>query len=165
MTSSFLPYKNGRRPQYAPATAGAADYLRAHDKLAALLPAVTRMADLQKDCASLLPASFGNCSVIQYSGGQLVISTPNAAIAAKLKQQLPKLQEGLGKMGWQVSSIRLKVQVAQSLSKSIPSKQLQMPATALGALSELERNLETSPRNAALKAALAALVKRHKGIG
>ena len=67
----------------------AADFLQSNDGLAALLPAVARMAALQKDCAALLPAMFDACDVLQYDADQLVLSTPNAALAVKLKQQLP----------------------------------------------------------------------------
>src|SRR5471030_2947481 len=37
---------------------GATDFLRRDDKLAALLPAIERMATLQKDCAAALPSMF-----------------------------------------------------------------------------------------------------------
>ena len=79
------------------------------------MPAVTRMAALQKDCAKLLPSMFEACDVLQYDADQLVLSTPNAALAAKLKQQLPKLQAHLVKSGWQVNVIRIKVQVAKGV--------------------------------------------------
>ena len=141
---------------------GVADFLRTHDKMSALLPAVARMAALQKDCATTLPAMFETCGVLQFESGQLILATPNAAIAAKLKQQLPKLQDGLLKCGWQVSAIRLKVQVSNNLEKVNVSKSLTLPVQAVSALAALEDALEQSPRNAELKTALSAMLKRHR---
>ena len=156
--STFVPFKSSAH--FAPSATGAADFLRKHDKLAALLPSVMRMARLQTDCAAALPSMFGQCSVLQFESEQLVLATPNAALASKLKQQLPKLQETLQRQGWQVSAIRLKVQVGMPAGSAAPAKQLRLPDPAIAALARLQLSLETSPRNAALLAALNALVKR-----
>ena len=158
-SSSFIPYRPNARPKTAK---GAADFLQSHDKMAALLPTVTRMAALQKDCAATLPVMFDACTVLQFESDQLVLSTPNASLAAKLKQQLPKLQEGLQKRGWQVNAIRLKVQVTKIVDNSIKTKQLMLPKQAVSALAELGNTLENSPRNDALKAALSTMVRRHR---
>jgi hypothetical protein len=141
---------------------GVADFLQSHDKMASLLPTVARMAALQKDCATLLPTIFESSAVLQYDSKQLVLSVANAALAAKLKQQLPKLQDGLVKRGWQVNSIRLKLQPGNNFQKVTPSKQINLPSQALSALDALSTTLEDSPRNEALKAALAAMVNRHR---
>ena len=159
-SSSFTPYQQGARS--AQTAQGATDFLRAHDKMAAILPAVTRMAALQKDCAAILPAMFNACTVLQFESEHLVLSTPNAALAAKLKQQLPKLQENLLKRGWQVNAIRLKVQVSPTFEKPAIAKQLILPAQAVSALATLGNALEDSPRNQTLKAAIAAMVRRHR---
>ena len=161
-SSSFSPNQQGARRTRT--TKGAADFLRAHDQMASILPTVTRMAALQKDCFAALPTMFDACTVLLFEAGQLVLSTPNAALAAKLKQQLPKLQDSLLNRGWQVSAIRLKVQVTKNLVKSIPSKQLSLPVQAVSALAELGDTLEDSPRNQALKAALMAMVQRPRGL-
>lgn len=149
----------GTRP---PTTRGAADFLQADHKISALLPTAMRMAALQKDCAEVLPAMFDACAVLQFEAGQLVLSTPNAALAARLKQQLPKLQSALSQRGWQVNAVRLKVQVTASLEKPVRPKQAILPARAVSALSTLENTLERSPRNAGLLAALDRLVSRHR---
>ena len=159
--SSFIPNRQGTRA--AQSVQGATDFLRAHDKMAAILPTVTRMAALQKDCAATLPVMFDACAVLQFESEQLVLSTPNAALAAKLKQQLPKLQENLLKRGWQVNAIRLKVQVTQNLEKVARPKQLVLPPRAVSAFAELVGTLEDSPRNATLRAALRMMVERHRG--
>jgi hypothetical protein len=147
-----------------PAARDALDFLRAHDRLATLMPTVTRMAALQKDCAALLPEMFNACEVLQFESEQLVFAVPNAALAARLKQNLPKLQESLAKRGWQVSAIRLKVQVAKNVEKTIYTKQLVLPDGAVTAMASLGTALEDAPRNAALKAAIDSLVRRHRGV-
>lgn len=159
---SYTPYQRSARPaQPGRAPQDAVGFLRMHDKMAALMPAVTRMAALQADCAAALPAMFEACAILQFEAGQLVLSTPNAALATKLKQQLPKLQELLQQRGWQVDAIRLKVLFVQALRKAAPVKQLALPQQARSALAVLAEALEDSPRNAALKAALAAMARRN----
>lgn len=164
MRSSF-PYQQGAQTSGTTArnAKGAADFLRTHDKLAALLPAVTRMAALQKDCAAALPAMFDACAVLQFESNQLVLAIPNAALATKLKQQLPKLQDCLLKRGWQVNAIRLKVQVSNLIEKTVLAKQISLPMQAISALADLDQGLENSPRNEALKMAISVMLKRHRG--
>lgn len=162
-SSSFNRYQQGAQAASTTRSAqGVADFLRTHDKMSALLPTVARMTALQKDCAAALPAMFETCTVLQFDADHLTLATPNAAIAAKLKQQLPKLQGYLLKCGWQVSAIRLKVQVSNKLEKVNVSKSLTLPLQAISALTTLEDELEETPRNAALKKAISVLVQRHQ---
>lgn len=158
--SSFTPFKQNTSPQKT--AKGAAEFLRSHDKLAAILPAITRMAALQKDCAAALPAMFAHCAVLQFEANQLVLSVPNAALATRLKQQLPKLQDELLQRGWQVNAIRLKVQVGKTLVKSMASKQLTLPSQAISAFAELSASLPDTPRNQTLKAALGSMMQHHR---
>ena len=141
---------------------GVRDFLQAHEKMAAILPAVTRIVALQKECSAFLPQLFGACNVVQFENGQLTVSTPNAALATKLKQQLPKLQSGLQQRGWQVNAIRIKVQVGNVANKTVQPKTLTLPPQALEALAVLDTSLEESPQNHALKAALGAMLQRHR---
>ncbi len=160
-SSSPPPQKAASTSRNSATTIGAVDFLRAHDTMAALLPALTRMIALQKECAKALPAMFAACSVLQFESGQLILSTPNTALTAKLKQQLPRLQEKLLNSGWQVNAIRLKVQVADGIEKLPPPKQLALSTTAVSAFAKLGEALDESPRNAALRTALRAMVQRH----
>lgn len=158
--SSFTPFKqNTSAPKSAK---GAAEFLRSHDKMAALLPSITRMAALQRDCAAALPAMFSHCSVLQFEADQLVLSVPNAALAARLKQQSLKLQDELLQRGWQVNSIRLKVQVGKTPAKSTTSSNLTLPNQAISAFTELSAALEDTPRNQALKNALASMMQHQR---
>ncbi len=127
-----------------------------------MLPAVTRMIALQKDCANVIDSMFASCEILQFESGQLILSIPNAALASKLKQQLPKLQDDLLKLGWQVNAIRLKVQVPKMVTNAIVSKQLILSSEAMSAFNELDAALNESPRNAGLKAALQAMLQRRR---
>lgn len=162
---SFLLSQSGAKSMRGSAsTQGVTDFLRANEKMASLLPAVRRIASLQKECALLLPALFEVCTVMQFEAGQLVLATPNAALATKLKQQLPKLQDNLLKRGWQVNAIRIKVQlgkVADRQQRPV-QKQLVLPQRAISALAELKDSLESTKGNEALTAALGRMLNRHR---
>lgn len=140
----------------------ATEFLRGNDRMASLLPAAMRMASLQKDCADALPPMFGMCDVLSFEEGALVLATPTSAVAAKLKQQVPKLQAALLKRGWQVHHIRLKVQVTRSLPPVVHTRALELPATAVSAFAELGEALAATPQNASLIAAIKAMAARRR---
>lgn len=146
-----------------PAGKQATAFLAGHEQMAMLLPAAARIAALQKDCAAVLPALFPACAVLHLQEGQLFLATPTAALAAKLKQQLPKLQSGLIQRQWQVNSIKIKVQPSNSYSDVTKMKQILLPREAMSAIAQLEQSLAESPRNRDLKAALARMLERHAG--
>ncbi len=142
---------------------GATDFLRRSDRLAALLPAVQRMAKLQQDCAAVLPAAFNFCEILSCEDGVLVLSTPNASVAAKLKQQVPKLQEALARKGWQIDTVKLKVQMMRAMSTPpVERRQLLLPETAVNSFEELSQTLEQTKQNASLIAALKNLVANRR---
>lgn len=126
--------------------------------MAALLPALEKMAALQADAVRLLPGHFDTCRVLQLREGQLHIAVPNAALATRLRQMLPKLQDGLRDKGWPVDNIRLKVQMmsGEDRAPARPAAQAVLPSQAVQAFAELAQSLEASP----LRDALQSLVKR-----
>jgi hypothetical protein len=138
------------------------DFLRRNEKMAGLLPTAMRMASLQTDCAGALPAMFSNCDVLSYEDALLVLATPSSAVAAKLKQQLPKLQLALQKKGWKVDVIKLKVQVTRSIPPVAHTRQLVLPPTAISAFGELGDTLAPTSQNASLIAALKAMANRRR---
>lgn len=138
------------------------DFLRRNDKMAALLPTAMRMASLQTDCADALPSMFSHCDVLSYEDAQLVLATPSSAVAAKLKQQLPKLQLALHKKGWKVDAVKLKVQVTRSIPPVVHTRQLVLPQTAICALGQLGETLAPTAQNASLIAALKAMAARRR---
>ena len=158
---NFTPARSRvKRPDHA---RDAAEFLRHDDKLAALLPAARRFATLQRDCAAALPAMFDAVGILAFENGQLVLAVPNAALAARLKQQLPKLQETLLKRAWQVTAIRLKVQVRPDEVETAPPKVATLGKTGASAFAELEKSLENAGADKGLLAAVAGLVRRARG--
>lgn len=156
-------FQSTRAPGKTPSrVTGVTDFLRMHDKMASLLPAVQRLVTLQEECQATLPALFDRCSVLQFEDGQLVLAAPNAALATKLRQQLPKLQESLLQRGWQVNALRIKVQVGKISEKKVQAKQLTLPTEAKSALASLRESLDDGPQNQALRAAIGALLRRHQ---
>jgi hypothetical protein len=140
----------------------ATDFLKTHDRMAALLPTAMRMASLQKDCADALPPMFANCDVLSFEDLVLVLAVPSSAVAAKLKQQLPKLLAALHKRGWQLNVIKLKVQVTRAIAPVVHTRQLVLPKTAVDAFDELGDTLAPTAQNAGLIAALKAMAARRR---
>ncbi len=140
----------------------ATDFLKRNDKMAALLPTAMRMASLQTDCAKALPPMFGNCDVLSFEDARLVLATPSSAVAAKLKQQIPKLMTALQKRGWQVVEIKLKVQVTRSIPPVVHTRQLVLPVSATAAFEELGDALAPTEQNATLIAAIKAMAARRR---
>jgi hypothetical protein len=132
--------------------------------MAALLPTAMRMGRLQNDCAAILPAMFANCDVLSFQEGALVLAVPSSAVAARLKQQLPKLQSALQQRGWQVESTKLKVQVTRAMPQQVEMRTLELPPTAVDAFEELGEALADTAQNATLIAAIKSLAaKRRQG--
>lgn len=137
-------------------------FLQHNDKLSPLLPTIKRNLTLKKECSAALPEIFDSCEVLNLVDDQLVLSIPNAALASKLKQQLPKLQAHLQHRGWQINAIKIKVQVKKTVEKTAPAKQAILTPSALSAFKELEGNLAANAQNTELKAALERLLRRNK---
>ena len=142
---------------------GATDFLRSNERMAALLPAAMRIGNLQKDVRVILPPMYAGCDVLSFQESVLVLAVPSSAVAAKLKQQLPKLQAGLQKKGWQVESVRIKIQVGRALPQPQAVKRvLELPPTAVQAFEELGEALPATAQNAPLIAALRRLAEKRK---
>ncbi|MEO0316235.1 MAG: hypothetical protein RI928_2691 [Pseudomonadota bacterium] len=126
--------------------------------MAGLLPTLEKMAALQAAAGRILPGVFTTCRVLQLREGQLHIAVPNAALATRIRQMLPKLQAGLREKGWPIDGIRIKVQMMSGEDRlpDRPALQTTMPTQAVQAFAELAQSLEASP----LRDALQSLVKR-----
>jgi hypothetical protein len=132
-------------------------------ELAHLWPAIANISALQRDCAAVLPQLFSYCSVLHLEEKKLVLAAPSAALASKLKQQLPKLQDALQQAGWQIDAIRIKVSVSwDALPTSTVVQQRELPTSALRAFDQLEKNLAGENRNDELLGALRTLLARRR---
>lgn len=139
------------------------DFLRANERMASLLPTALRMADLQRDVGQTLPALADNCDVLSFQDGVLTLAVPSSAVAARLKQSLPKLQSTLLARGWQISALKLKVQVTRAIPQQVETRVLELPPTAVDAFEELGESLPDTPQNAALVAAIKRLAAKRRG--
>ncbi len=155
----LYPRGTSRTPKHKH-PAEAMDFLHAHNNMASLLPTVTRLMALQKDCNALLPTMFSDCEVLNYDAGNLLLSVANPALASKLKQQLPHIQTKLVQQGWQVNAIRIKVQAPEQKPVSKILLKNHLSPQALAAFTRLSQVLGNAPQNAALKAAVLALIKQ-----
>jgi hypothetical protein len=144
---------------------GVADFLQQHGTMGSVVPVVQRLAALKKDCLKIAPVIFESCDVLNLEAGRLVLACANPALAARLKQQLPQLQHGLQKRGWQVDSIRLKVQIPEARQPLSRPKQIALTRNALQAFAELDATLSRSSKRTALHEAVANLLKKHSAEG
>jgi hypothetical protein len=154
---NFTP---ARRPGQAPKTREVSEFLKSSDKLAELLPAAQRVGQLQADCERLLPTLFATCRALQVREGQLQVAVPNAALATRLRQVLPKLQSDLRAKGWAIEGIKLKVQPMPDEPQRPSGKRAdhELPRNAVTSFAALADSMEQSP----LRDALLALVSRRK---
>jgi hypothetical protein len=141
---------------------GASEFLRGNDRMAALLPTAMRMMRLQNDCAAILPSLYANCDVLSFQEGVLVLAVPSSAVAARLKQQLPKLQAALQQRGWQIETAKLKVQVTRAMPQQVEMRTLELPPTAVDAFEELGEALADTAQNANLIAAIKSLAAKRR---
>lgn len=151
-----------RRTPSGSSAKGAADFLYSHERMAAIVPAVSRIVALRKDCSAILPAIFPHCDVLRYESDQLLLGAPNAALASRLRQQLPQLRDALLKRGWKVDTIRIKLRFPHAAESAAKSKQLALPSQALAAFAQLSRSLDSGRADAGLREAVARLVERHR---
>lgn len=81
----------------------------------------------------------------------LTLYADNGAVAAKLKQQLPRFLLNFRQRGHDLNAIRVVVQVNEASRKAVaPPPKPVIPATGLASLEQLEHDLEPSPLKHAL---------------
>ena len=143
-------------------TASAIDFLRRDDTAAALLPAAQRHLQLRQDVLALVPAALREtCEVVERDDDTVLIAVPSASAAAKLRQTLPRLRDGLLDRGWQVTAIRMRVQPNGPTGREAPAPARSgpdLPSAGLAAFDRLTQGLPESP----LKAAVDRLLTRRR---
>ena len=150
------------KPNLQDATAPVIDFLRRHDGAAALLPAALRNLRLQQDVLALMPAVLREtCEVAGCEAEIVILRVSSAGAAAKLRQTLPRLRDGLLDRGWQVSSIRVRVQPRTADTQSAVREhknEAAISSQGLAAFADLRNTLADSP----LKAAVERLIRRRR---
>ncbi len=153
--------KSSRQPSVRTATS-AIEFLQRHDGAAGLLPAAQRILQLRQDVVALMPASLRDtCDVAGFNEEVVTVRASSAGAAAKLRQTLPRLRDGLLDRGWKVNAIRVRVQPGGSSIVStawVAPSQTAIPASGVDAFASLNESLELSP----LKTAVERLLRRRQ---
>ncbi|HUP93972.1 MAG TPA: DciA family protein [Burkholderiales bacterium] len=129
------------------------------EELKALSARTRRLRELQTLYVRSAPRELVSSSRVKsYRAGTLVISTDNAAVAAKLKQLAPRVLVSIREIESEVTGIRIEVQVSgghsEARRKSLKSG---LPPEAIKKFGELAESVA----NEDLKSALGRLVRRH----
>ena len=135
-------------------------YLNSSDSLRSLTREARRIDELQQVLTDTAPPALTQaCCVKQLRDGTLTLLAENAAIAAKLKQLAARLLASYQKQRWQVTSIRIEVQVREASPEPAAKAEIRsLSIQTLENLERLSRELEDSP----LKDAVARLAARQR---
>ena len=140
----------------------ALEFLQRHDGAAGLLPAAQRLLKLRRDVLALMPSALRDvCEVSGFDDETVVLQVSSAGAAAKLRQTLPRIRDGLIGRGWKVNAIRMRVQPKTSSGISTTWRAPSTTAIPLGAIdafADLNEKLE----HPALKSAVERLVRRRR---
>ena len=143
------------------ATRKIGELLAASGQLKTLSHEARRLAELERVIFEAAPRALSEATRLRsYRAGTLVLSTENPAVAAKLRQLLPRLLVCVRNREPEVSRIQVQVQPAmrQERARGGEGKKRPLSADAVANFQSLAAGLHESP----LKSALARLVRRHK---
>jgi hypothetical protein len=128
--------------------------------LTALTRATQCIAALQRLYVICAPPDMVRASrVVNNRDGMLVIAADNGAIAAKLRQQAPRLLKNMQKQGGEVTGIRVQVQV----ERTSPAPRIRAEKTPLtiDSIDNFE-NLSKQVKDPDLRSALARFAARRR---
>ena len=136
-------------------------YLSSSDDLRSLTREAQRIAGLNQVLLRTAPPSLTQgCCVKQLRDGTLTLSAENAAIAAKLKQIAARLLASYQKLGGEVTSIRVEVQVRDAATARVKTRDPRhLSVETIENLRRLAAEIEASP----LRDALIRLASRQRG--
>ncbi len=138
------------------------EFLQRHEAAGGLLPTARRALALQGDLHALLPAPLRDrCDVSAFDAETITLRVSSAGMAAKLRQTLPRMQDGLVERGWKVNAIRIRVQPKGSPTVSstwATGSSNSIPPGGLDAFVALRETLDDSP----LRAAVERLIGRRR---
>jgi hypothetical protein len=135
-------------------------YLNSSGRLRALTEQARRLAELQQVFLKVAPQSLTQASCVKLLRAQtLVLLAGNAAVAAKLKQLVPRLLTAYGKQAFEITSIHVEVQVDDGSQQPPTSRRTRRLSTeSIKDLEALADGMEDSP----LKRALAAFAANQR---
>jgi len=125
--------------------------LNSNQELNPLLVKAQVLLELQRHFISVAPPHLGQtCRVLGLQHGVLSVSVANATIAAKLRQIAPELIPLLQNRAYEISGIRVKVQVSYDAPPD-RRKPRNLSTSAKKILNEFTQELSDTPLKAALK--------------
>ncbi len=128
--------------------------------LTALNQATQRIAALQQLYTACAPPDLIQASrVVNHRNGMLVIAADNGAVAAKLRQQAPRLLKNMQKQGGEVTGIRVQVQVERSSPAA--RTQAEKALLSIDSIDNFER-LSKQVKDPELRSALARFAARRR---
>lgn len=129
--------------------------------LTALSRATQCIAALQRLYAVCAPPDMLRASrVVNNRDGMLVIAADNGAVAAKLRQQAPRLLKNMQKQGVEVTGIRVQVQVERSAPA--PRSRVGKTPLTIDSIDNFEK-LSKQVKDPELRSALARFAARRRG--
>jgi len=157
MPASFQPM---RAPAgFIPAQA-AIDWLGRGDRSGSILATVQQLMRAQNVVRRCLPGAMGAaCQVALIDGHAMTLVVPSAAHAAKLRQMTPAICRELGRKGWAVTDIRIKITMRAPPANEPPVRHgVALNAQGLQAFAALEAALPPGP----LADAVRRLLEHHR---
>tara|TARA_S200000501_G_C20849934_1_gene755248 strand:+ start:560 stop:1030 length:471 start_codon:yes stop_codon:yes gene_type:complete len=138
------------------------DYLKSNDKLKLIINKAYKINNLQKNCEKSIPFFLKNCEILQLTEKKLIISVPNASIASRLRQLIPKLKSDLQKKGNEIEEIFLKIKIKTKLSEINKKINNKLSPNSINYFKDLEKTIEENSENYNLLNAINNLIKRRK---
>jgi len=136
------------------------DVIASSGDLKALSRQAQRLRALQQFVLEAIPSALALASrVANLKAGTLVILADNSAIAAKLRQLAPRLLLHLSERGFEVTGIRVEVQVNPHKIKG--EEEFTNPALPPDAIKEFKKLSDALPVSP-LKSALSRLIARQR---
>lgn len=119
-------------------------------ELQALRGELRQLAVLQRTLADVLPENLAaSANVALFKAGELTLTSNSPAVAAKLRQIAPRILTLLQSRGFEITGIRLQVQVTTG-DNPLPQKQISLSSGARTAIEALSKQLHPSPLQTAL---------------
>lgn len=120
-------------------------------ELRALTAEAKRLLALQKLLPEILPGPLAaQTALVKSRTDELVLLADNGASANKLRQLVPRMLEFFRRRGFEVTGIRVQVQVTFP-DKPLPQKRILLGPVAREAISRLSDRLPPSPLKAAME--------------
>jgi len=138
----------------------AVDWLGRGDRSASILATVQQLMRAQRVVRRCLPGAMGAaCQVALIDGHTMTIVVPSAAHAAKLRQMTPAICRELGRKGWAITDIRIKITLRAAPVAEAPVRHgVALNAQGLQAFAALESTLPPGP----LADAVRRLLEHHR---